>query len=280
MKKFILSLSLLSFITSSGIGAEDWPGWRGPDRDDKSPDTGLLKKWPDGGPKPLWTFKDGGKGYSCVSIVDGMLYFTGSRDGEAEMICLDAATGKEKWSTKIGKDSEKGYNTGWGAGTRGAVTVSDGLAYAMSANGALLCADAKTGKKMWSNDLVKDFGGAEPSWGYSESPLVDGDVVVVTPGGDDGAIVALDKKTGKEIWRSEDIKDGAQYSSVIIAMVDGKKQYVQLFMKKLVGVDAENGKLLWSADWPSGRTAVIPTPIYHEGHVYMDIRLRLRLSAC
>jgi outer membrane protein assembly factor BamB len=126
----------------------------------------------------------------------------------------------------------------------------------------------RDGAKKWNKNLVSDFGGKIPGWGYSESPLVDGEKVIVTPGGSDGAIVALDKKTGKTIWQSEDLTDGAQYSSVIIADVKGKRHYIQLFMKTLAGVDAENGKVLWKARWPNGRTAVIPTPIYQDGHVY------------
>ena len=285
MKKTLLASLLVSVCSLGGLSADsisggthssnktgsstDWPGWRGPNRDNHSPDTGLLKKWPKAGPELLWTYENGGKGYSCVSVVGEKIFFTGSRDGKAEIICLDGAEGKELWSTAIGGDAEKGYNTGWGAGPRGAVTVHDGLAYAMSANGALVCVSAEDGSLKWKKDLKADFGGQEPAWGYSESPLVDGEKVIVTPGGKDGAIVALDSKTGKEIWRSEEVEDDAQYSSVILAEVNGRRQYIQLFMKNLVGVDASTGELLWNAEWPRGRTAVIPTPIFHEDKVYM-----------
>ena len=248
--------------------ATDWPTWRGAARDGKSLDTGLVKEWPKEGPKLLWTFENAGKGYSSPALVGGKIYLTGSRNGKAEIICLDSG-GKELWSAPIGEDTEKGYSTGWGAGTRGAPTVSDGMVFAMSANGELSCFDTSDGKRIWSKDLVKDFGGAIPGWGYSESPLVDGAKVIVTPGGDKGAIVALDKKTGKELWRSKDLKDGAQYPSLVFAEVKGKRQYIQLFMNTLAGVDAENGEVLWKSAWPEGRTAVIPTPVYHEGNVYM-----------
>ena len=262
--------ALAAWTGVAGAEEQDWPTWRGADRSDRSPATGLLKEWPDGGPKLLWTSKVGGKGYSAPAIVDGKVYLTGTRRGKAQIYCLDGETGKELWDADIGDDEGKGYNTGWGGGTRGAVTVDDGLVYAISANGDLACVDAGDGKRKWRKSFVEDWGGKIPSWGFSESPLVDGDKLVVTPGGKDGAIIALDKKTGRKIWRSEDVKDDAQYSSIIIADVDGKKQYVQLFMKALVGVDAENGKELWRADWKDGRTAVIPTPIYYKGHVYMS----------
>ena len=250
-----------------GSGGADYPGWRGVNRDGHSPDKGLLKEWPEGGPKLLWTFDDCGKGYSAPAVVADRLYYTGTRKGKAEIICVDAGSGKELWSTEIGSDPENGYNTRWGAGTRGAVTIDGGLAYAINANGDLVCVTADKGTRKWSKSLVDDFGGKIPGWGYSESPLVDGDKVIVTPGGNQGAIVALDKNTGKTLWKSADLTDSAQYSSVIIAEVKGKRQYVQLFMKSLAGVDAESGELLWKSKWP-GRTAVIPTPIYHEGHVY------------
>jgi outer membrane protein assembly factor BamB len=249
-------------------GATDWPTWRGTARDGKSPDTGLLKEWPNGGPKLLWTYENAGKGYSSPALVDGKIYLTGSRGGKAEVICLDSS-GKELWSAPIGADPGSGYNTGWGGGTRGAPTVSDGMVFAMSANGALASFNAKDGKPLWSKDLVKDLGGKIPGWGYSESPLVDGDKIVVTPGGALGAIAAFDKKTGKELWRSKDLKDDAQYASLIIATVKGKRQYIQLFMNTLAGVDAENGDVIWKSAWPEGRTAVIPTPVYHDGSVYM-----------
>jgi len=271
MKSSLKLLPLLFFGVAplSASAATVWPSWRGPDRDNRSPDTNLLKSWEKDGPPLVWTFDNAGKGYSSPAIVDGVLYLTGSRDGEVLLMCLDAATGKETWSTPIGRDPERGYNTGWGAGTRGAPTVGDGLVYAMSATGNVAAVQTSDGKVKWTIDLVKDYGGKIPDWGYSESPLLDNGRLLVTPGGDGGAIVALDPATGEEIWRSKELTDGAQYSSIIAADVDGKRQYIQLFMNTLAGVDAANGDLLWTSRWPAGRTAVIPTPIHHNGRVYI-----------
>jgi len=257
---------LLSGLLASGA---EWTSFRGSDRSDHSPDQGLLKEWPKEGPKLIWESRLCGKGYSGPAIVNGKIYLTGTIEGQAKILCLNESDGKKLWEADLGDDPEKGYSTGWGAGPRGTPTVSEGMVYAISANGSLMAADANSGKKKWSKEMVGDFGGKVPQWGYSESPLVDGDWLIVTPGGSDGAIVALDKKTGKTIWRSQELTDNAQYSSVIIATVNGKKQYVQLFMKTLAGVDAQTGKLLWSSKWSQGRTAVIPTPIYHDGKVYM-----------
>lgn len=251
------------------LPAGDWPTWRGPDRLDRSPDEGLIDSWPEGGPKLVWSFKEAGKGYSAPVIVGDRIYLTGTRRERVELICLDAEDGKELWSRAIGDDEGQGYNTGWGGGPRGSATVSDGMVYAITANGDLTAVDAESGRKKWDKSFTKDFDGKVPGWGYAESPLVDGDKLIVTPGGKGGAIVALDKSNGRTLWKSKGLEDEAQYSSVIIAEADGKKQYVQLFMNKLAGVDAESGELLWSSPWAPGRVAVIPTPVYLDGHIYM-----------
>lgn len=263
-----LFLAMVSLMSLPG-GAADWPTWRGPDRSGRSPDTGLLKAWPEGGPKLLWTFEQAGKGYSSPAVVGGNLYLTGNHDKEARLMCLDAATGRQKWSAVIGEDPPKGYNTGWGAGARGAATVGGGLVFALSAGGKLAAVSEADGSVKWRKDLVADFGGKIPEWGYSESPLLDGAQLVVTPGGGDGAIVALEAASGRELWRSKGLTDPAQYSSLVVAEGGGKRQYVQLFMKTLAGVDAKSGELLWTSRWPGGRTAVIPTPVYHDGQVYI-----------
>lgn len=263
------SFALLGLGLEARAADADWPTWRGPERTNRSPDEGLKKSWPDGGPELLWTFDNGGKGYSAPVIVGDRIYFTGSRDGKALVIGLDAADGSEVWSGTIGDDPEEGYSTGWGAGTRGAPTVDNGRIYALSARGILACFDLQSGDRLWTKNFVDDYSGEIPNWGYAESPLVDGDKLIVTPGGEDGAILALDKKTGEEIWRSGDVEDPAQYASITIVEFDGGRHYVQLFMKRLIGVDPDTGDLKWSVDWPQGRTAVIPTPVPFDGKVYM-----------
>lgn len=246
-------------------GAEDWTQWRGEGRRDHSPSTGLLKKWPEGGPKRVWLFKEAGKGYSGPSIVGGKMYFMGTKGDDSVLFCLDAEKGTELWTTKLGKV----YANGWGDGPRGTPTVDEGLVYAMGGSGVLGCFKADSGDKVWSVSLEDDLGGAVPTWGYSESGLVDGDRLIVSPGGDKGSIAALDKKSGKLLWQSKELTVPSQYSSAILVEHKGVRQYVQLFMKKLAGVAAEDGKLLWETDW-AGRTAVIPTPIYHDGLVYIS----------
>lgn len=245
-------------------GAASWPQWRGPNRDDTSAETGLLKTWPADGPKRVWVNEDAGLGYSGFSIVDGVLYTLGLFGDDEKLIALDAATGKRLWATKTGGR----LKNNWGDGPRSTPTVSGGLVFALGGNGDLLCAEAKTGKKKWDKSLTKDLGGILQNWGYTESPLVDGEHVIVTPGGPKGTLAALKIQNGGVAWQTKECKDPAQYASAIAIEFNGQRQYIQLVMNSFFGVSAKDGKLLWKADF-SGRTAVIPTPIYRDGLVYV-----------
>jgi outer membrane protein assembly factor BamB len=250
-------------ISPSRAATGDWPQWRGPDRTDVSKETGLLKSWPEGGPKRVWLFENAGLGYAGCSIAGGKLFTMGLRDGGEHLIAVDAGTGKEVWSAKMGEV----LKNDWGDGPRGTPSVDGDRVYAMSGRGDLICANAADGRTIWQRTM-REFGGRTPGWGYTESVLVDGDKVICTPGGQKGALVALNKKTGEPVWQSKDFTDPAHYSSVIVAEHGGKRQYIQLTEKHVAGISASDGKLLWSSDWP-GRTAVIPTPIFSDGHVYV-----------
>lgn len=260
---FTLSIALNFVPLGASAASGHWPQWRGPNRDDVSKETGLLKSWPAGGPKLIWLFKDAGLGYSGPAIVGGKLFTMGARDGEEFLIAVDINSGKELWSAKIGKE----LKNGWGDGPRGTPTVDGDRIYAMGGQGTLICAGVDDGKVLWQHSM-HEFGGKTPDWGYTESVLVDGNKVVCTPGGAKGAMVALDKKSGKLIWQSKDFTDGAQYASIIAADHNGARQYIQLTKEHVAGISADDGKLLWTSDWP-GRTAVIPTPIFHDGQVYV-----------
>lgn len=268
MKRFqalFVSTSLLvaiGFVPSTR--AADWPQWRGPDRADHSPDTGLLKSWPEGGPKRVWLNENAGLGYSGYSIVGGKLFTMGLRGDTEFLIALDADSGKELWATKVGEK----YSNNWGDGPRGTPTVDGDRVYALSGQGTLIAAQTADGKELWSVSMTKDLGGKLQGWGYTESVLVDGERVICTPGGSQGTMAALDKMTGKVLWRTTDLQDEAQYSSSIIAHPGGAKQYVQLVAKRFFGVDPDSGKVVWQSDFP-GRTAVIPTPIAAGDQVYV-----------
>lgn len=263
MKTNLLAAIVLNGCSVMAALAADWPQWRGVNRDDHSPDKGVAREWAAGGPKRLWLFKEAGLGYASFSIVGDTLFTMGLRGDTEFLIALDAQAGKEKWATAMGPV----LKNGWGDGPRGTPTVADGKVYAMSGTGFLLCANAADGKEVWKARMA-DFGGGTPGWGYTESVLVDGNKVICTPGGGKGTLLALDKATGKLVWQSEDWKDGAQYSSPVVATINGTRQYVQLTQKHVAGVAAEGGKVLWKSEW-QGKTAVIPTPIVKGNSVYI-----------
>ena len=264
MIRFFALAAAFGLLAQISPRAEDWPQWRGPNRDGISKETGLLKTWPEGGPKRVWLFENAGNGYSTFAVVGNRLFTTGTRDGSEIVLALDASSGKEVWAAPI----ETVFDNRWGGGPRGCPTVDGNEVYAMSGKGTLACINAADGKVIWKQSMTS-LGGKVPGWGYTESVLVDGDRVICTPGGSAGAIAALDKKTGKPIWQSKEFTDGAQYSSIVAAKINGTPQYVQLTMNSFVGVAAKDGKLLWKADFPLGKTAVIPTPIVRDNFVYV-----------
>ena len=260
-------LLLLAAWVSAAVAARaaDWPQWRGPDRDDVSKESGLLKTWPDGGPKLLWTFRNAGAGYSGPAVVEATLYSMGA-DSRAEFLyALDTISLKKAWSAEIGPV----FCDGHGDGPRGTPTVDGDFVYGLGAQGELVCVDAAGGGVVWRKNLKTDLGGEMWSeWGYSESPLVDGDLVVCTPGGKNGTMAALDKKTGEVRWRSKDWTDKAAYSSVVAAEVGGVRQYVQMTGESVAGVAADDGRLLWRCRRNSP-TAPVPTPIVDGDQVYV-----------
>jgi outer membrane protein assembly factor BamB len=265
IRSFVV-VAALAVVSQGNVSAAnfDWPQWRGPDRADVSKETGLLKKWPTEGPKRVWLFENAGNGYSGPAIANGKYFTIGTRDNNECVLALDANTGKELWVAKIGAK----LDNDWGSGPRGTPTVDGDHVYALSGKGDLGCISVADGKVVWTASM-NALGGKTPDWGYTESVLVDGDKVICTPGGSKGALAAFNKADGKVIWRSTDFTDDAQYASIIPADINGQRQYIQLSMRHLVGISAKDGKQLWSSDWP-GRTAVIPTPIYRDSHVYFS----------
>jgi outer membrane protein assembly factor BamB len=245
--------------------ADDWPQWRGANRDGVSREAG-PKDWPAEGPSLLWSSTNLGKGFSAVAVVKEKIFTLGDRGDASFVSALDEKTGKEVWSAKLGKPGAPG----WGGfeGPRATPTVDGKLLYVVGQWGELVCAESASGKEVWRKEYTKDFSAARPEWGFAESPLIDGDKVVVTPGGDHGAVVALQKETGAPVWSSTDFKDAAQYTSLIRAEIDGVAQYIVMTSAHVAGISAQDGKTLWSSPC-KGQTAVIPTPIYRDGFVYV-----------
>lgn len=250
-------------------GTLDWPQWRGPQRDGLYRGKGLLTQWPENGPPLVWNSKEvnGGKGigrgYSSVAVAAGRIYTLGdiAREG-CFAFCLDEATGKEIWRTKIAAAR--------GDGPRSTPTVDGDRVYVLGRQGDLACLNVKDGAIRWKLNYRKDLGGRMMSgWEYSESVLIDGDWLLCTPGGDKAALAALDKYTGKTIWTAEVPEGGgAGYASIVIADVGGVKHYITWLGRCIVGVRAKDGKLLWRYSRNANRTANIPTPIVHGDLVF------------
>ena len=258
---------VISVPPATAAASTGWSQWRGPNRDGVSPEAGLLKKWPDGGPKLLWSVKGLGRGFSSVAISNGRGFVMGGRGDNQVVAAIDLATQKELWSAVVSaKEGEP----------RCTPTVVDGLVYAVSYDGEVLCCQASDGKAVWKKSFQKDFGQpGEPGWGFSESPLVDGDRVVLIPGDKEHFMVALNRKTGAVIWKTKaDLKgsghDGAGYTGAVVSTAGGVKQYVTMAGKGAIGVAASDGRLLWHYDRVANGTAVIPTPLVWDDHVFVS----------
>ncbi len=251
-------------MTALFVMAADWPQWRGPRRDGISPETGLLKSWPQEGPRLAWKTQGLGEGYSSVAVAQGRLFTQGQRGSQEFVIALDAASGKMLWETPNGAS----FRERRGHGPRGVPTVDGDRLYALGADGTLSALEAATGKVVWTMNVVQKFGGQVNHWGMSESPLVDGERLIVTPGGQGASIVALNKRTGALVWKSQ--SDEAGYSSPVLAEVGGARQLLVFTGEAALGLRADNGELLWRYDKVSNRTANIATPIYHDGHGFFS----------
>jgi outer membrane protein assembly factor BamB len=269
-------------LCSSALRA-DWPQYRGPSRDDISVETGLLQEWPEGGPPLVWTFAETGIGYSGPAIVGERLYITGDRGESAYLIALDlnkAGGGSvaEAWATRIGPAFEWEGNR-WSAGPSATPTIDGDRVYALGGMGQLVCVEAASGKEIWNRDLPVDLeaevnpiggGPKKLGWGFTWSPLVDGDKLICVPGGPKGTLATLNKTTGEVIWRSAELTDQAAYTSPMAAEFGGVRQYVILTNQGVSGVAADDGRLLWKHSQRNS-TEVINTPHIYGDCVYVTI---------
>lgn len=255
------SVVLISAFTAS---AADWPSWRGPARDGISAEQNLLAEWSDDGPPLAWQVGGLGRGYSSVVVAGDRIFTMGARQKGCFLIAVSREDGSEQWATRIS-----------GGNPNCTPTVDGNRVYALARDGVLGCVDATSGDLVWKKSYPQDFGGKMMSgWGYSESPLVDGDRLICTPGSNDALIAALDKETGSVIWQTsvdglgDRGKDGAAYSSIVISEAAGVKQYIQLTGRGIISVDAETGSLLWSYNRVANGTANISTPLVRGDHVF------------
>jgi outer membrane protein assembly factor BamB len=249
-------------------GSDSWPQWRGVNRDGHASGQGYSQDWNAKPPKLAWTYRDAGEGFSATAVVDGRLYAMGGTEKGCEAICISAVDGSEVWRQVVGPTGAKGdYLDGWGAGPRGTPAVADGKVYVQSDLGLVACLDARDGTVQWSVDIAKEFGGTLPKWGYSESPLVDGDRVMVTPGGSN-FMVGLSIADGSKVWSSQGINDTAHYASIIKHEVDGAAMYLTASEAGLVGLSVSDGRLLFRNEHTANNVAVCPTPLAWDNYVY------------
>ena len=287
-----VSLFICSCLVGSAIApGQDWPQWRGPERANRSAETGLFAAWTDSGPELRWMADGIGTGYASVSVVGDRVYTTGNFPAGQSVVALQATDGELIWRQPITSEiPSHSYE-----GSRTTPTVDGDRLYAVSSDGRIVCLQTKDGSVLWSRDF-KDWDGKMMSgWGFSESPLVDGDRVICTPGGNRGMLVCLDKDTGEQIWAAvlppdvldsdaESLKDGAGYSSVVVSQGGGVKQYVQLVGRGLIGVRADDGAVLWNYGRVGNQTANIATPVIDGDFVFTSTGYRtgaalLKLSA-
>lgn len=267
MKSFALCLALL--VPTAPAFADDWPQWQGPDRNAMSKERGLLQEWPQGGPPLAWQIKGLGGGDSAPSIAAGVIYGMGSRKGIETVWALSEKDGKEIWSASLGSAfPQRMPQSKEGPGCT--PTIDGEHLYVVTMAGDIACLTTKDGKVVWQKSFTKEFGGKVPTWSYRESPLVDGDKVICTPGSAKSTLIALDKLTGKVLWQSAvPGSRGAAYSSPIAIDFGGKRQYVQLTAGTLAGVAADTGKSLWTYDHPASKAGInCSTPVYHDGQVF------------
>lgn len=239
----------------------EWPRWRGPNSDGISTESGLLTKWDRGGPPIAWSSRGLGRGYSSVAIWDGKIYTMGKKGGSTNLICVSVADGSPIWELEAGGGGDPNCTP--------TVDPDAKLVFGLTHGGDLIAADAESGQKVWSLNFQSDLGGEMMSgWGYSESPLVDGDRLICTPGSDQGVLAALDKRTGRVIWKTAMRGGSAGYASPVISNAGGVKQYVTLVGNGLIGVRASDGQLLWHYPRIANKTANVPTPIVSGDYVF------------
>ena len=254
---------------SMGALAADWPQFRGPGGTGVSAEKGLLKEWPKAGPKLLWQQPDIGDGYGTVAVAGSLIHAVSNHGMDDEFVqALKVANGDAVWSARLGGVGNPEQQPPYPM-ARSTPALDGDRVYVFSSNGELACLRAVTGEVIWQKSVRKEFGGTPGTWGYGESPLIDGDAVVVTPGGAAATIVALNKMTGATIWKSAiPGGDKAAYASAIVTTAAGRKQYVQFLDKGVVGVDAKTGAFLWRYTGTAGGPANIASPIAKGNFIY------------
>ena len=240
-----------------------WPEFHGPGRTNISPEKGLLKKWPEGGPRLVWKYSQCGIGYSGVSIAQGMIFTAGDFDYVEMILALDME-GKLLWKSPNGEAWR-----GASPGSRTTPTYDDGVLYQMSPKGRLAAYEALSGKELWAVDLKSRFDARYGIWALAENVIVDGNKILCMPGGPKGRVVALDKRTGETIWVNTEIEHTAAYCSPVVVTHRGVRQLITMTQKSVLGVEVETGKLVWSAPFVPRSPQNALTPVFQDGYVFV-----------
>ena len=263
--KRALNMRIVLLLAACCVSAgAEWSQWRGPKRDNKSDATGLMDRWPPGGPPELWSVDGLGDGYSTVAVSGDTLYTTGVTDGKGFLIAI-SSDGRIRGRAEYGKDVAKGGYRG----ARSTPTIDDGRVYVMSGFGVVTCFDQKRGKQLWQVDTFRKFGGRQIGWQISESLLIDGNNVICTPGGPKALMVALNKKTGEPVWQSSGLDSKSAYCSPIVVNHYGRPMILSMVETGAIGVDARSGKLLWHHPHRNKYAVHAATPLYSEGNVFI-----------
>lgn len=250
----IYLLLLFLFCFSMETSADDWPQWRGPNRNGVSGEKGLITTWPEQGPQILWRISIG-DGFSAISIAHGSVYTIWAEGEDEYLHCLDASTGNKRWQFRVGPVFREDH----GDGPRSAPTIENDMVYVTGSQGHFHAVHAIKGNPLWSHDLVREYGTVIPKWGYSCSPLIEGNSVILDVGGEDGyAFMAFDKTNGRAIWNSH--TDKLAYSSPMAFTINGRRQIIFFNESGLHAVSPENGEVFWHYEWEGGIN--IATPIF------------------
>ncbi|HKY33095.1 MAG TPA: PQQ-binding-like beta-propeller repeat protein [Candidatus Polarisedimenticolia bacterium] len=273
MRTCLVARAILPIALSalSGAAAAEWPQWRGENRDGRSPETGLVSSWPADGPPKAWSAGGFGTGFSSLSVAGGRIFTLGDLPDGQHLIAAKESDGSILWKVRVGPIHEDEF-----PGPRSTPTVAGGRVFALGTEGDLVCVQASDGKELWRKNILSS-GSQRLRWKISESPLVDGDRVIVTPGSPGALMLALDAATGKEIWATKASRslgskgdDGPGYSSAVISQGGGVKQYVQIIGRGAIGVEAATGKLLWNYNKVANDVANIPTPLVSGDFVFVS----------
>lgn len=283
----LASIGWLLVLFSAGAAAAsasdpEWPQFHGPRRDNRSTDTGLLQRWPEGGPPLLWQAEGIGEGWATVAISGGKIYTAGNIADETVITALDL-DGKQLWQAKNGPAYDRQY-----PGARSTPTIADGKLYHLG-DGSIVCLDAASGRRLWQVNMIDKFEGRHPRWGLAESLLVDGNRLICCPGGPKAAMAALHKDTGETLWTCPGIDEPPGYASPIVVEYGGLRQIITMTGASTIGVAAETGKLLWKYDCPSRFDVNVSSLLFQDGELYFSetwgrgstkLKLQVRGQAC